>query len=196
MIKTRRLFVLGALVLASVAACRSAPVPPPLTPISFANFGPIVLNVAAVDVVDARRPVPGAVSDKAPTPPVEAAKRWAAQRLQAAGSNGRVRVVVTDGSIVEQKLQKTDGVRGYFTNDQTARYDGRLGVEITGDLPGETSFRGSTRALATASATVAENASIAEREAVLNDLVRTLADSLNARLDAGIRKDLARLVVR
>ncbi|MDR6774005.1 hypothetical protein [Azospirillum sp. BE72] len=182
-----------------LAACQSAPPRPAPRPVDFSNFGPIVLNAGTIDVVDAYRPM-GAkhVEGRSAVPPAEAVRRWAAERLQAAGGQGRVRVTIRDASIVEVALPTKKGITGYFTNDQAQRYDGRIEVEITGEVPdtGNGGFRGVTRSSVTHSSTVAENVSLADREATFLDITRRMMDDLNARLDAGIRKDLAPMVRR
>lgn len=180
-----------------LTACQSAPPRPPVRPVGFAAFAPIVLNVAAVDVVDSRRAGGGAsVDDRIPVPPAEAVRRWAAERLQAGGRQGRVRVIIKDATVTETQLPRTGGMQGFFTNQQAQRYDGRIEVEVTGEVPGDTSFRGFTRATVTNSTTVPENITLADREAALQELTRAMAEDLNARLDAGIRKDLAGIVMR
>lgn len=193
---TRRFVLAAALATVALTACQSTPPRPAPRPIDYSNFGPIVFSAGSVDVVDAHRPAGTAVDQRIPLPPAEAVRRWANERLQAAGGPGRVRVTIRDASIVEVQLPKTGGVKGYFTNDQAQRYDGRIEVEISGELPGETTYRGMTKATVTQSTTVPENISVADREATLQDLVRRMMDDLNARLDAGIRKDLAPMVRR
>jgi len=197
---SRRSLVLAAVAAATLAACQSAPVRPAPRAIDFSSFGPIVLNAAAVDFVDATRPIGGVVhaEQRAATPPIEAMRRWTAERLQPGGRAGMARVTVREASIVEVPLQTTGGVRGYFTNDQAQRYEGRLEVEIAGEAPvsGGGSFRGSTKATATHAVTVPENISLADREATITEISRRLAEEINARLDAGIRKDLAPMVLR
>lgn len=188
------LAVAAALVL---TACQSTPPRPPARPVGFAAFAPIVMNAATIDVVDARRAGGAtAVDGRIPVPPAEAVRRWAAERLQAGGRQGRVRVVIKDATITEVQLPRTGGVQGYFTNQQAQRYDGRIEVEVTGEVPGDTAFRGFTRATVTNAVTVPEYITLADREATLQDLTRTMAEDLNARLDAGIRKDLATMVIR
>lgn len=189
-------FLCVAAVLAITACQTQAPTRPIQTkPVDFSAFSPIVMAAGSVDVVDNRRGA-SPVDSRLAVTPADAVRRWAADRLVAAGGPGRVRVVIHDASILETQLDKTGGVRGFFTNDQAQRYDGRIDVEVVGERPGETSFRGLTRATVTQSTTVDEKASLAGREATLNDLTRRLIDDLNARLDAGIRKDLAPMVRR
>ena len=197
---SRRSLLLVAAAAAALAACQSAPVRQAPRPVDFSSFSPIVMNAAAVDFADASRPTGGLVhvEQRASTPPVEAMRRWTAERLQPAGRAGTVRVTVRDASIVEVPLPTTSGVKGYFTNDQAQRYDGRLEVEVAGEAPlaGGGSFRGTTKAVATYTVTVPENISLADREATISEVSRRLAEEINARLDAGIRKDLAPMVAR
>lgn len=196
---SRRLVLAAGTTTLLLAACQSTPPRPAPRPVDFSNFGPIVLNAGTIDVVDAYRPM-GAkhVEGRSAVPPAEAVRRWAAERLQAAGGTGRVRVTIRDASIVEVALPTKKGITGYFSNDQAQRYDGRIEVEITGEVPdtGNGGFRGVTRSTVTHSTTVAENISLADREATFLEITRRMMDDLNARLDAGIRKDLAPMVRR
>lgn len=192
---TRRSVLLCAAAAALMSACQSTQPPVSARPVDFSAFAPITLKVATIDVVDAFRTPAGQAAS--PVSPADAVHMWAQQRLRAAGTAGQARVTVKDASLIAVPLEKaTSGVKGYFTNDQTMRYDGRIDVEITAELPGATSHRGATKATVTRSTTVAENISLANREATLQELVARMMDDLNARLDAGIRKDLAPMVAR
>ncbi len=195
----RSLLAVAAVAVLGLSACQSAPPRSAPRPIDFSNFGPIILSAGGVDVVNGYRPGGGKhVEDRSAVPPVEAVRRWASERLQAAGGTGRVRVTIKDASIIEVALPKTEGVKGYFTTDQAQRYDGRMEVAVSGDMPDNSAgaFRGATKAIVTYSTTVPENIALADREAVFLDITRRLVEDLNARLDAGIRKDLAPMIRR
>lgn len=195
----RSLLAVAAVAVLGLSACQSAPSRPAPRPIDFSNFGPIILSAGGVDVVNGYRPGGGKhVEDRSAVPPVEAVRRWASERLQAAGGAGRVRVTIKDASIIEVALPKTEGVKGYFTTDQAQRYDGRMEVEVSGDMPDNSAgaFRGATKAIVTYSTTVPENIALADREAIFLDITRRLVEDLNARLDSGIRKDLAPMIRR
>jgi hypothetical protein len=181
----------------ALTACQSAPPRIMARPLNFGQFSPIVLDAASIDVVDASRPSTGGahIESQLPQPPADAVRQWASQRLVAQG-RGRVRLTIKDARIVEVQLPRTGGVKGYFTTDQAQRYDGRIEVEVNGDQTGANTFHGFTQAVASQSTTVAETISAADREATLMELVRRMMDDINARLDAGIRKDLAPMVVR
>lgn len=190
-----RALVLGAVAAAALSACSTSQPPVSARPVDFSNHAPIMLSVASVDVVDASRVPAGQAS--APVPPSQAVQMWAQQRLRAAGTNGSARVTIRDASLIAVPLEKaTSGVRGYFTNDQTMRYDGRIEVEISAEVSGAATHRGSTKAFVTRSVTTAENITPANRDATLQELVSRMMDELNARLDGGIRKDLSFAVLR
>lgn len=196
---SRRLVLAAGLAVFALTACQSTPPRPAPRPIDFSNFGPILLNAGSVDVVNAYRPMGGThVEDRSAVPPAEAVRRWASERLQATGGSGRVRVTIKDASIVEVPLPRTQGVKGYFTTDQAQRYDGRIEVEVAGESQDSAGavFRGMTKSTVTYSTSVAENIALADREATFLDITRRMIEDLNARLDAGIRKDLAPMVRR
>lgn len=196
---SRRLVLAAGLAVFALSACQSTPPRPVPRPIDFSNFGPILLNAGSVDVVNAYRSMGGThVEDRSAVPPAEAVRRWASERLQATGGPGRVRVTIKDASIVEVPLPRTQGVKGYFTTDQAQRYDGRIEVEVAGESQDSAGavFRGMTKSTVTYSTSVAENIALADREATFLDITRRMIEDLNARLDAGIRKDLAPMVRR
>lgn len=186
----------AAAIAAFLAGCQTAPPVPSVEKANFAAFAPIVLDVARVDVVDNSRRPPSSADGIIPEPPAQGVRRWAQTRLQAAGGDGSVRVTIKEASIIETQLPKTGGLKGAFTTDQTVRYDARATVEITADKPSADAFRGATQASATRYVTLPENVSLAGREAALQNLSARLLEDLNARLDAGIRKELSRLVKR
>lgn len=192
----RRRFLAAAAAVGLLSACQTAPPAPKVDAANFAAFAPIMLDVARVDVVDnARRPA-GSVDASIAVPPAEGARRWAQARLQAAGRDGFVRLTIREAAIVESQLPKTGGVKGMLTNEQTTRYDARIAVEITAEKPSANGLRASTQANASRFITLPENTSLAGREAALQNLSNRLLEDLNARLDAGVRRDLGRLVTR
>lgn len=192
----RRRFLAAAAAVGLLSACQTAPPAPKVDAANFAAFAPIMLDVARVDVVDnARRPA-GSADASIAVPPAEGARRWAQARLQAAGRDGFVRLTIREAAIVESQLPKTGGVKGMFTNEQTTRYDARIAVEITAEKPSADGLRASTQANASRFITLPENTSLAGREAALQNLSNRLLEDLNARLDAGVRRDLGRLATR
>lgn len=114
-----------------LSACETAPAAYTPTPLDFSG-APVRLNVAQIRVVEnyhAPMARPN-VEQEFPTPPAAAVKKWVAQRLTAVGSSGALEVAIDDASVREVPLPKTGGIKGVFTDDQDARYDGNLRVTL------------------------------------------------------------------
>lgn len=189
-----KLSVLFAALVLAVAPSAAGAQSRPAQGFDFQRQGPIVLDVVQIEVVDSytepmREPN---VEHLLAVSPSDAVRLWTADRLRAGGSVGRARVVIVDASVKEAQLPRTDGVRGWFTKDQSERYDAVLTVEVRVEGPG--GFTGVTTVTVTRSATVAEDVSLAEREKAMLSLVQALAADLDVQLDAAIKSNLFRVV--
>ncbi|MFM2130033.1 MAG: hypothetical protein RL477_1579, partial [Pseudomonadota bacterium] len=106
---------------------------------------------------------------------------------KALGGEERARLVILDASIVEVPLAVTGGVKGMFTRDQAARYDGKLAVMLEILDPS-----GHQRAFVTARAdrsqTVGEGATIAEREKAWFAMTEDMMRQLNGELEQNISR--------
>lgn len=156
---------------------------------SFADKGALTLDVGGVEIVTQYQPPlkePN-VDHLIAVTPTDAVKLWAQDRLRASGGSGTAQIIIRDASVVEEALKKTEGVKGWFTKDQSERYIARLDVEVRVDKP---NFQGSTVVNVTRSTSVREDVSLAEREKAMLDLVRDLAKDLDAKLDPAIRSNL------
>lgn len=60
--------------------------------------------------------------------PDKAIEAWLDHRLRAGGASGTFEVTINDASVIETPLKKTEGIKGLFTDDQDARYDGHISV--------------------------------------------------------------------
>lgn len=192
-----RLAVVGLFSALLLNGCGSTPPAPKYPELTYGHYGIIGLDVASIEFVATYVPPlrPPHVEHQSPVSPIAAMERWTNDRLRAMGRDGVARVVVTTASITETPLKVTGGVRGWFTTDQSARYDAIIAVEIQiRDVGGVQ--RAYTRAQAERSRTVAEDASLAEREKVLFDLVEATTAEVNTALDGGIRQFLQRYVVQ
>lgn len=184
-IKRLILTVFVALVLSSCAT------PPPLrqfADITFADLAPLRLSVAAVAVSSNYKPAmaPPAVDHLFPVPPVRALRRWAADRIKAAGARGRARFVILDASVREVPLKTRKGIEGIFYKEQSERYDAVIEarLEIT-DAMGV--VRASASARATRTQTVREDASINAREAVWFEMTEALMRDFDREMEKNIR---------
>ena len=186
-----RMPVLAALAMVGLAlgGCASqVPVKPPA--VSFGDHSPIALDVAVIDIVEQYRPPMAKpnVEHIAPNPPGQAVRRWAAERLRAAGSSGSAQVIIMDASIVESQLAREQGITAFFTTQQSQRYDGRVEVKIVCRSPsGQTGY---AQAMASRSSTVPEDISLAGREETWDKLVRGMMEDLDNRLTHAVQDGL------
>jgi len=186
--------------LGGLAACTNPPDPVRVPDLTYAHLGAIRLAVARIEIVDAYRPplAPPNVEHRMPAAPAATLRRWAQDRLAAAGGPGSAaaaRFVIRDARVTETELPRTEGLRGLFTTDQGQRYDLRMeaALEVLDAGSGASGgVAGSVSALATRSRTIAENASLDERERLWFAMVEEATSALTAELERRMRQTLAR----
>lgn len=181
----------------AVGACETAP-PQRLPELSYKHLEPLRLDVARIDVADEYTAPAAAphVEHLFPMPPARALRRWADDRLVAAGTPGRyARFVIQDARVIETELPRTRGVRGAFTTDQTHRYELTLAAAL--EIREERgNFRNAfASAKAMRSRTTAEGITLNEREKAWHELLEMTMADLNTSLERQIREDLARYLV-
>ena len=100
----RRPFLLFAATAAASCARQEPPAPPPLlTPMSWKHLTPLPLDVASLEVVPpSPAPLPGDTGALLPTPPAEAVRGMARDRLSAVGASGQAVFLVTAASLVQE----------------------------------------------------------------------------------------------
>jgi hypothetical protein len=180
----------------ALTACQSTS-PRPNRQLGYANLPPLTFDVARIDIVQQYQPpqVPPNVDHLAPVPPVEAARRWASDRLRAMGSSGTLRVIIKDASIIETSLRPPGGLRGALTNDQAERYDGHITVEMIAEVPARR-FQGYTSASVARTTTVPENISLQGREDTWHTMVERMMTELNTKLEEGVNGNLSAVSLR
>jgi hypothetical protein len=179
----------------SVTACTTTAPPARYPEITFTHLPPLKLDVA--EIVYAPRYLPPVAAPNIghdfPTPPAVAAERWISDRLVAAGSKGRAKVVIRQATATETRLKVKKGLTGAFTTDQAFRYDVRLEIAVEAvDL--NRKLKAEASATAQQSKTVPEDASLSEREDVWFALTEKLMRKFNETFEAQIRKDLAKFI--
>lgn len=115
------------------------------------------------------------------------------QRLRAVGGPDRLQAVILEASVQEETLEPETGLRGYFTTEPAARLQGRIKVRIDQLDPAGSVTRSITSTVARTRA-IPEGVGYAEREQIGYELVRDLADDLDASLSANIRESFAGLL--
>lgn len=174
-------FLLPVIAAALLTACTVDAPARPQPRFTYKQYPPVLVNVANIQVVEqyvspAQKPN---VEHLMPLPLPNAVADWARSRFQTTGSDGTLIITITDASMKEQFLQRTEGVRGIMTVDQAERYDARISVDfrVENMAMGET---GSGQVNLTRGQSLAENASIQDRDMLWNSLSETMLTDLDA----------------
>tara|TARA_B100000676_G_C17989369_1_gene793897 strand:+ start:352 stop:951 length:600 start_codon:yes stop_codon:yes gene_type:complete len=161
-------------------------------PISFSKLPKIKLNVANIDVKRVYKAPLGFpnVEHEMPDQLLDAAERWAKDRLRAVGKYGVASLTIDRASVVEVKLEKAGGIRGAFIIDQGERYDVVLsvGIEV---LEAASGGQAAARTTVRASRTISENATLAERERLWEHMNNEVMGEFNQDFEARIRRHLS-----
>ena len=104
-------------------------------------------------------------------------------RLKPQGPSGNIVFTILRADAIATPLPRTPGIKGAFTTDQSDRYDLTMEAMIQINIPGKTG-RIQTRAFA--SQTVAENATLNEREAVWFQITEKAMKAINAEFEKQI----------
>jgi hypothetical protein len=167
------LLVLGLGLVTSACATRDDP-PASYPKVSYDYLTKLRLNVASVDIDDSLPPNPDPrdVSNRAPTPPVEALRQMAQDRLVASGASGHAVFVIDDASIVQNR----------------DRYEGRMTVHLD-VTSGDGSSSGYAEARVARSASFDKDTPNATR-AALNALVTQMMADMNVEFEYQVRRSL------
>lgn len=190
-------FLALALTVLALTSCQDAPSASGPVGISFGNRAPLRLNVAQVNVAQSYQPsmkLPN-VDHTLPTPPIMAIKQWAGQRFVAAGAQGNLEITIEDASVVETPLAKKDGLTGFFTDDQEARYDAHIKITIRLYDGVNTISVAEATAETSRWRTINEKATVAQREAMFNSMLQEMITQLDAETEARIRQYFGRFIV-
>lgn len=186
--------VLG-IALVALVACQAPALPPPLPELTYRHLDPINLDVGRIEIVEQYVPPLTApnVDHKFPTPPSQAMRQWAKDRLNAVGEIRTARLVIKDASAIETKLETRGGLRGAITKDQSERYDVTLDVvlEVRSERGAAVAF---ANAVVTRSKTVVEDISLSDRERVFHEMTEEVMNEVNAELEKNIRQFLVQYI--
>jgi hypothetical protein len=160
---------------ALLTACGGEPVPTSFAPLGWDYLPRLRLNVASIDIDDSWTPPDTARRDQgflAPTPPVEALRRMAEDRLVAGGTSGRATFVIDEAAIVQSR----------------DKYAGTFAVHL--DI---SSADGSRRGYAEARVLRTRNIdddSPEGKRAELYDLIKQMMSDMNVEVEYQIRRSL------
>lgn len=172
----------------TLTACGAPPPHPEYPDIHFTNQAPVGLAVNTVSLREDYTPssTPPHVETQFPVTPMHAMENWAHDRLSATGGANRAIVDITEASVVETKLPPTQGMRGWFTTDQSERYD--MTVQATINIVDSTGLVVRTAtAHASQSQSVAENISPDQREQTWYDMTKKIMATFDRQMENEIR---------
>jgi hypothetical protein len=184
-------FVVFPVVALGLVAC-TPPGKPKYDDITFTHLPPIELNVAEIIIKTPYQESlePPHVGEQFPVSPSRAARSWAEDRLRAVGSSGTVTVTIIESGAVETELVRTKGVTGLLTKDQAQSYEIAIEMTIEAVQPGG-AHTGIAESRVTNKTSVAEDASVNERESIWYKLTHNTMNSFNENMERQIGKYLS-----
>lgn len=168
------------------AACINEPRTADLSPPSFKDQPPILLEVADIRVRDDYRPHGGTVESQFPTPPAQGVHIWADERLKAVGTSGVLEIVIQDASVTEKPLSVKSGIEGALTKEPNRRYDGSLAVSLNLYTEDRAISKAHVDARVTLAKELLEKAADSERRELFAAMTREMLAKLDTQLTHGI----------
>lgn len=179
-----------------IAACSSTDYPPQVSAIDYRKFQSIQFNAARVDVVSEYQPRGSApnIDHLMDVNPSQAVNEWARTNLRANGSSGYVQVRIKDASVITRDLPQIGGIQGSFTKQQAEELVAHVSADISGENR-DLRFNGYARAEASARITVPEQATVAQRKAIEQQLMNTLMNGFIQNAQGAILSHLSPIVM-
>jgi len=185
--------------LMAIAACSSTPPAPPADiEITFQHRQPIVLQVAAVEVVDQHQPTLASpyVEHLHRLTPASVVRRWAAERIETVGTRGLVTLIISEAAVIEEPLETAQGFLGLFNDEPDLRLVGIIRASFGHVDVGPPAASHSVEIVARASIEVLESATLNERDLAYFRVVEKLAEEFDRTLTAEVESSLGYLIVR
>lgn len=180
-------FAAAFIVAAVVAACAIDDPSNRFANLTYDHLPDINLDVGEIQVEQAYKATTEApnVGHRFPVPPKDAAVRWAQDRLVAKGDRLTFRYIVRQASAIETELEKSKGVTGLLTTDQSERYEVHIVIDM--QVVDGRQIQGNATAEARRSVTVPEDITLNEREKVWYKLTEETMNDLNDQLEETIK---------
>ncbi len=164
--------------------------------ITFRHLPPINLRVVDIQIDDKVTPnvLAPHVGHKFPVPPVKALRRWAEDRLQAAGSKGTARFTILEADAIEEHFKIDDGIRATFTNEQSENY--LVTVSASLEVFDENGIRRAfIKAKSERRQTVAEDITLTGRRKVWFAITERLMAEFNAEMERNIQRYMTEFAI-
>jgi len=182
-------------IVAALSGCANTPNKPTYAEITFSHLDPIRLDVGEIRVESTYKSslkTPN-VEHELPVSIEQAVRRWADDRLQAVGgANAYAVLTITEASVIETQLKKVKGLSGFFTNDQSERYDFKVAAELK--IVTINGHKGLVTAGAQRTKTVPENITLNQREMMYFERTELLLSDFNTQMEKNIRTFLVKFI--
>ena len=161
-------------------ACSSPSLQKTSLSLHFNESPPYLVDVAAIEVINRyRSPFSDPyVEHLSPVTPADAVRAWVDLRFRPVGGEGVLLVTITDASIEGRALDTNKDFKALFISEQGAKLIGTLSVTVE-VLSEQNVSLGSVVAYASASRTLAEDASLTDRDYAMFYLTQALLEAFN-----------------
>lgn len=126
--------------------------------------------------------------------PASAVREWVKTRLKVDGTPGIVRVILLDGQIRRQELKVKRGLKGWFSDDQKYRYDGRIHVRVEYQSSVAGGYASNAEAQASGFFTVPEDATLNQIDEQVSALARDLMQRTDMEMENAMLRHMPGLV--
>ena len=186
---------------ALLAACSSAPPPAPTLQVAPPQGSVMGLHVSRITVAnEAGTPAASAqggmeerrIEQNYPVTPASVGEQWATTRLQAIGTDGTARFVITEAQVVERPVATTPGFKGMFLNEEQFELVGTLKARLEVALPNGAGY--SVGATARSTRTVLENDTLNARDQAYLEVLNGLAVEFDRTMETELKASLGNLI--
>ena len=175
-------FLSGLVFALLLAGCVEGPPSGNAPDLTFANFTPVNLNVASIEVRNDYKPPmrePN-VEHLFKTPPYTSAENLVRKQIVAAGTEHILRVVIEEASVVREELPVTKGFWGKLTEEPSERLKAKVSLRFElVDVAAPDIILGHAEVLAKRNKMLMEGISLADRDRAYFSLTEDLMDDLN-----------------
>jgi len=163
----------------------------PFPPMTFSGSD-LLFDAAALFVSSTFEPslTPPHVEHLAPVSPEAALRQWASDKLAVTGTGtSTIELAIGEAVLLEEPLNVTEGVSGWFRKDQAAKYTARLAATLRINQANGASA--SASASVWRSTTVEEDTELADLEIVWFRLIEQVVNDFQASLEPQVRSQMA-----
>ncbi len=187
--------IISCIVVFGLSACTTTPEKLTYADITFSHLTPIKLNVGEIKVVNEFKSTLKSphVEHELPVKIDQSIMRWSKDRLQPVGGSGAYAILtIKDASAVEAAMEKSKGLKGVFTNDQSELYTFHVAVEL--QIVDVNGSKGLATAEAQRSKSVPEDITLNNREKMYFEQTELVMQDYDAEMEKNIRAFLGEFI--